>query len=228
MNLKQTISSIPFLGSIAQRFYHPLINLIKPFKGSDNYWNERYNRGRNSGDGSYNQLAEFKAEILNRLVIENSIETVIEYGCGDGNQLSLAKYPNYIGFDISPKAINICFERFSEDKTKQFKLMKDYTDSSADLTLSLDVIYHLVEDEIFSLYMHRLFDSSVKLVVIYSSNTNENPRGTAAHVRHRHFSQWVLEQKTDWRLLSHIPNKFPFRNNTKNGSFADFYIYSKV
>ncbi len=37
-------------------------------------------RGKNSGAGSYNELAEFKANVLNDFVRENDIQTVIEYG----------------------------------------------------------------------------------------------------------------------------------------------------
>src|SRR5437899_4317923 len=58
----------------------------------------------NSGLGSYDKLAEFKAEVLNGFVKENTIKSVIEYGCGDGNQLKFAEYPSYLGFDVSVKA----------------------------------------------------------------------------------------------------------------------------
>ena len=80
----------------------------------------RYVEGGNSGAGSYNRLAEFKAEILNRFVKENHIKNIIEWGCGDGNQLMLAEYPLYIGFDVSATAIKMCKEKFLLDKTKKF------------------------------------------------------------------------------------------------------------
>ena len=40
----------------------------------------------------------------------------------------------------------------------------------ADLTLSLDVIYHLVEDDVFVSAMRALFDKAARFVVIYASN----------------------------------------------------------
>ena len=82
------------------------------WKGSGDYWQKRYLRGGNSGNGSYGKLAHFKAEVINRFVEEKSVKTVIEWGCGDGNQLKLANYPQYIGYDISSKAISICREKF--------------------------------------------------------------------------------------------------------------------
>lgn len=50
--------------------------------------------------------------------------------------------------------------------------MDAYANETADLTLSLDVIYHLIEDNVFFTYMDRLFDSSTKFVIIYSLNTD--------------------------------------------------------
>ena len=49
--------------------------------------------GGNSGAGSYNKIAIFKAKIMNQFVLENNIQHVIEFGFGDGAQLERAKYP---------------------------------------------------------------------------------------------------------------------------------------
>lgn len=225
--MKEIIKKIPIFGSIFSYINRTWINQTKAFQGSEKYWIDRYEEGGNSGDGSYNQLAEFKAEILNKFVTENNIKSVIEYGCGDGNQLSLAKYSTYIGFDVSEKAIDICMKKFIGDKSKTFKLMSDYDGESAELTLSLDVIYHLIEDGTFINYMNRLFDSSNKYIIIYSSNTDINPKEISAHVKHRAFTKWVTENKPEWALKEYIPNRYPFKENSKKESFADFFIYIK-
>lgn len=228
--MANSIKNIPVIGPIAYRIFRMLSKPIgpsNPFQGSENYWKNRYQAGGNSGNGSYNLLAEFKAEILNTFVLENGVTSVIEYGCGDGNQLNLARYPKYTGFDVSPKALSMCLERFQNDSTKTFKLMETYAGETAELTLSLDVIYHLVEDGVFVDYINTLFNSSHRYVIIYSSNIDNNNDRTAPHVRHRHFSKWIKANKSEWKLQKHIPNKYPFNGTTKNGSFADFYIYSK-
>jgi hypothetical protein len=72
MNMKQIIKNIPIIGPVARRIYRIWINPPKPFQGSESYWKTRYEAGGNSGDGSYNHLAEFKAEILNAFVSENA------------------------------------------------------------------------------------------------------------------------------------------------------------
>ncbi|CAD5990005.1 hypothetical protein PCC9214_05694 [Planktothrix tepida] len=203
-------------------------NSSETFIGSENYWINRYDSGRSSGNGSYGKLAEFKAEIINEFVVQNSIEQVIEYGCGDGNQLKLAKYPFYIGFDISLQAILTCKSLFANDATKIFRLMSEYTDEQSDLTLSLDVIYHLVEDYVFFTYIDRLFESSKKYVIIYSSNTEINLEEQANHIKHRNFSEFVFNVKPEWKLIKYIPNKYPFIGDTKTGSLADFFVYKKA
>lgn len=219
------IRNAPFFGPILRRLKAK--RSAKRFQGSKNYWIQRYESGRSSGAGSYDKLAEFKAGVLNGFVKDQDISLVIEYGCGDGSQLKRAEYPSYIGFDISPRAIELCRNAFRGDPSKSFRLMDEYTDETAPLTISLDVIYHLVENEVFELYMKRLFDSSERFVIIYSSDTDE-AAGTAPHVRHRKFTPWVSANYPDWRLKSHIRNRYPFEGDVRTGSFADFFIYEKV
>ncbi len=226
--MKQIIKNIPIIGSVARQINKKWFNPPKPFEDSGSYWKNRYKAGGDSGKGSYNEFAEFKAEILNEFVSENGINSVIEYGCGDGNQLSLAKYPKYIGFDVSSEIISLCTNTFSKDETKGFKVMDDYDGETADLTLSLDVVYHLVEDSVFESYMNRLFDSSEKFVIVYSTDTDNNPSDVAEHVRHRNFSKWISDNKPQWKLIKHIPNRHPIDDQPESERSLDFYIYSKV
>jgi hypothetical protein len=226
--MRTLIKNIPVLRSLAKVVYFTFIAPFKSFPGSEDYWKKRYKSGGSSGSGSYHRLAEFKAETLNGFVRDKQIKTVIEYGCGDGNQLRLSEYHSYIGFDISQEAISNCETMFTNDETKTFKLMGAYANEKAQLTLSLDVIYHLIEDNVFFTYMKRLFDSSTGFVIIYSSNTDKQARLQAAHVKHRRFSEWVEQNKPEWKLIKHIPNRYPSTDGEFKGSFADFYIYERT
>ncbi len=132
--MKNLLKKIPALSYIAKYVYRVY---QQPFQGSKLYWEKRYETGGHSGDGSYNKLAEFKAEVLNKFVADNKIKTIIEFGCGDGNQLSLAQYPSYIGFDISKVVITNCTSMFRHDNTKTFKLMDEYNGEKSQLALSL-------------------------------------------------------------------------------------------
>jgi SAM-dependent methyltransferase len=203
-----------------------LIRQRLTFAGSANYWERNYQRGGTSGAGSYGTFAEAKADFLNSFVRDKNIQSVIEFGCGDGHQLSLAIYPRYIGLDVSPAAIDLCKGLFAEDITKSFFLYDGgcFIDHgrlfASDMAVSLDVIYHLVEDEVFAKYMKDLFQSARLYVVIYA--TNKERCGTAPHVRHREFTSWVTDNCQSWHLVTQItgPNNGPDR--------ADFFIYERL
>ena len=215
----------------ASPVYHALKR--SPRFRSGDYWDKRYQKGGTSGDGSYGKLAKFKAEFLNDFVRQNKLSSVIELGCGDGNQLRLFQFDNYVGLDVSKTSVKMCATRFNKDKTKSFFLYdpNHFVDNakifSADLALSLDVIYHLVEDEVFEKYMHDLFNTAKKYVVVYSSNHEDNNFLQAQHVRHRKFSEWVKAHKKEWSLEKIIPNKYPMGGGGIQESSADFFIYQR-
>jgi hypothetical protein len=219
---------LPIVGPVARNLFQPAARPRRARTSSACYWLDRYASGGNSGLGSYGELAEFKAGILNGFVREHGIRTVIEYGCGDGNQLKLAHYPSYTGFDISPAAIARCRELFAGDQSKTFLLMSEYDGRRAQMALSLDVVYHLVEEDVFGEYMCRLFDFADEFVVVYSSDTDENQEGQVAHIRHRKFTAWVARAKPEWRLRRRIANRYPAGSGAQGGSAADFYIFEKA
>ena len=64
---------------------------FRRFEGSARYWDDRYARGGSSGDGSAGKFAAFKAEVLNGFVERHGVQSVIEFGSGDGGQLSLGQ-----------------------------------------------------------------------------------------------------------------------------------------
>lgn len=217
----------------------PVLRAIKQligknrFVSSQTYWEQRYTEGGTSGQGSYGKIAAFKAEILNNFVAERQIQSVIEFGCGDGNQLSLAQYPSYIGLDVSPSAIKLCIQRFQSDTQKSFFLYDPVCFSDhhqlfyGDLALSLDVVFHLVEDQIYELYLQHLFGAARRYVIIYSTN-NDVPRyETAPHVRHRQFTSRVESQFPEWALIDTIPNRYQDEWLENSKRVPDFYIYER-
>ena len=198
----------------------------KPKSFVHTYWENRYSAGGNSGVGSYNDFANFKASVLNEVISEREIRSVIEFGCGDGNQASLIDCECYTGYDLSPTAIAVCRKRFKGNCSRSFHLLSEYNGQTADMTISLDVVYHLVDDDIFSSHLQTLFGAAKSVVVIYSSNTNENPeKKSVPHVKHRRFTDWVERNIPNWTLHQVIPNKYPYQGDVRTGSFCDFYIY---
>jgi hypothetical protein len=216
--VKRTPIMGPFLVSLRRR--------PKQFRNSSEYWEQRYSAGGDSGSGSYNRLADFKASFLNEFVARHQIDSLIEFGSGDGAQLKLAIYPSYIGVDVSAKAIERCRELFAADPTKRFLQLGSLEPRTiADVSLSLDVVFHLVEDSVYEAYMSQLFESARKFVIVYSSNVDQD--WPQKHVRHRRFTSWVEENKPDWCLHSMLKNAYPYDpSDPEQTSFADFYIFA--
>jgi SAM-dependent methyltransferase len=195
------------------------------FGDSAHYWELHYERGGTSGGGSYGEFGKCKAKYLNALVTENDVTSVVEFGCGDGQQLALAAYPRYTGLDVSQTAIELCMSRFAHDSTKSFFLYNGecFADRAglfaADLAISLDVVYHLVEDRVFETYMRNLFTAGRRFIVVYSTNSDHGR--TAPHVRHRRFTPWAADSFPQWRLreVSPGPNPGPYR--------PDFFLFER-
>ena len=198
---------------------------------SKKYWNDRYLTGGNSGSGSYNHLAQFKADVINNFIEKNEIKSIVDYGVGDGNQLKLLNTENliYTGIDVSKFIISKCKEEFKDDKTKTF-IHVDNIDNElkGELVLSCDVIYHLIEEDVYKEYMENLFSMSQEYVIIYAKNQDVN---FVQHVKFRKFSNYIDSNLPEWQLIKHIPNKFPqlkLGQNNNNTSSSDFYIYKKI
>jgi SAM-dependent methyltransferase len=144
-------------------------------------------------------------------VARHGIRSVIELGCGDGSQLALGNYETYVGLDVSPIAVRTCAEAFARDTSKSFFLYdpKCFVDNTevfgADLALSLDVVFHLVEDDVYQLYMQHLFASARSFVIIYSSDFQDRG-GSPPYTRHRNYTAWVTEHVSEWALCEHEPN----------------------
>lgn len=220
MSVKDLIRPLPGVRQLS------LLRQQVGFRGSARYWERHYARGGTSGPGSYDAPADSKAEFLNDFVRTHEVRSVIEFGCGDGHQLSLADYSSYIGLDVSRSAVELCQRRFADDPAKSFFLYDGacFTDRiglfTADLAISLDVIYHLTEDSVFETYMTHLFAAGTRFVIVYATD-GEIP-GTAPHVRHRHFTGWIQAHSQGWRLaqVTPGPNSGPDR--------ADFFTYERI
>ena len=199
--------------------------LTRTSSSSAGYWERRYRAGMGSGCGSRGEAAAFKADFLNAFVRENGVSTVAEFGCGDGGQLALARYPQYLGLDVSQRAVEMCRQRFADDSTKSFMWYRSGEQSNlasfmtAELTLSLDVIYHLVEDDVYRKYLHDLFSTSRRYVVVYSSD--RDGEGRLWHVKHRRFSVDVAQGWPAFSLVRRLENPH------SDQSFADFYVFER-
>lgn len=149
------------------------------------YWNDRYKSGSNSGDGSYGDEAQYKAEVVNETIKETNSKNIQEVGVGDGNNLRYYNIPEaYIGYDISEEAIIQCRHIFNGNTKFHFTTKKDEIGFDADLCLCLDVLFHQVEKELYEETLDLLFKRNAKFVLIYSYNSDDNT-GMSIHMKMR-------------------------------------------
>jgi len=151
-------------------------------------------------------------------MIRYNIDTVFDYGCGDGNQVSLFKgFKKYYGYDISPYIINKNQEIFKHyDHLIFINNLQEIP--KVDLCISFDVIYHLIEDNDFEEYMYNLFYYSKKYVLIFSTNHSNNNK-SKPHIFHRKFTKWI-NFNVDVNLIEEI-------KNYSLGTNAHFFLYEK-
>ena len=173
---------------------------------SATYWQARYAGGGNSGDGSRGDNARLKADYLNTFVKANQVRSVVEFGCGDGWQLSLANYPDYVGFDVSETAVEKCRTLFGMDSHKRFYLLPAAWPVSAELALSLDVIYHLVEDDVYGKHLNDVFGSATRFVILYTSDSDtvDPALVSADHVKHRPVCRDVTSRFAGWLMIDTV------------------------
>lgn len=184
----------------------------------NNFWENRYQGGGNSGDGSYGEYANHKAEVINNIIMKHQIKSISDFGCGDGNQISLLTgFEKYDGFDVSEFIIKQCQEKFKEQSVMTFH--NDINEMpEAELSLSLDVIYHIIDEDDYVSYLKHLFNKSSKYVLIFSSNHNRNDSG-ATHIYHRKFIDWVGEHQKEFMLVEEIENFLQ--------TSAKFYLFER-
>jgi hypothetical protein len=197
---------------------------------SAEYWARRYEAGGTSGAGSAGALAAYKAEHVNGLVARLGIGSVIEFGSGDGNQAALFDFPGYTGVDVVPGVVEAARRRFADRPSWRFLTADDYAAApvTAELAMSLDVIYHLVEDAVFEAYMRTLAAAAGRYLLVYASDHDaETP---SRHVRHRAYSRWLaaeaaaLEPVETWAN----PHAWTEGADPEATSFAFFRLYART
>ena len=197
------------------------------FKNSRGYWETRYRIGGHSGEGSRGEPARYKAEVINEFLKERQIQSMIEFGCGDGHQLGMFMVPHYTGVDVSRTIIEHCRKLYASDDSKSFIVLDDYHDEKAQLAVSLDVIFHLVEDKVYDEYMERLFNAATNYVMIYSTSVDLASTGTP-HVRHRDCVTDVARRFPSFKRLTGAETALPPPVRFDRGQPTSFFIYQRV
>ena len=194
---------------------------------SSEYWESRYIQGGDSGLGSFGLLAVNKSKFMMEIVTSHEIKSVIDLGCGDGNQLEHFDFCNvdYFGYDVSQFIIDKVREKYHE--SYNYKFSSDFSEivefnsrmSTPSMVISFDVLYHLVQDATYYDYLRKIEILNPDFILIYSTNFDQG--SDKYHVRHRKFTRDFSSCFPEYSLLSLIHS--PVHPDTS----ADFYLFGK-
>lgn len=168
------------------------------------YWNRRYREGGNSGAGSMDEAAREKADFVNEIIHEFRPQTIIDWGCGDGEVLRRLDIKcRYYGVEVSPYMVLELSKRFSRDfyrfgSPKKARNLR----WRGELSMSLDVMFHLVNPIDYRGYLSSLFGTSDRLVLIKSPDKTRN--GMNRHVLYRRWTPDVTRLFPSWTLIRNV------------------------
>ncbi len=148
------------------------------------YWRTRYDRGASSGGGSRGAEAAAKARLIERAIDDVRPKSVLDFGCGDG----------YVGGLVK----RVVAQWVSYDPNVEGKYLLPL--GVFDLVLSLDVLFHLPNDDEYRDYMLHLFGYARSHVFIWSTN-HDNQRGHH-HVLDR---AWLTDVSHAWIVKWAVP-----------------------
>jgi SAM-dependent methyltransferase len=132
------------------------------------FWNQRYieNPEKGSGPGSRGEILLLKSKLIQSVIAENDIETVLDIGCGDIAPLREIELGHYLGVDIS----DVIVEKNRRLKPQwQFvcaDLTGDHCPPSADLVLCLDVLIHQKKKQSYLAILSKTLSCTKKVALI--------------------------------------------------------------
>jgi SAM-dependent methyltransferase len=162
------------------------------------YWERRYREGGTSGAGSYGEHALYKSTVVNQYIENYRVESALEFGCGDGNQLGLLNIPRYTGLDISSKAVERCRDAYAADASKEFAIYDPRAPldlGQYDMTFSLEVLMHVINEDDFVSTLDGMFAHSSRLVIIQAPLFELIPYRRGHHERYRELLPYLEPYK---------------------------------
>lgn len=168
------------------------------------YWDKHYLSGGDSGAGSFGAYSSWKADIVNQVISTYRVNTVLEFGCGDGNQLLKFQIPEYRGLDVSSSAVDTCKEVFKNDNSKSFQVIRPGSNidfSSAQLVMSLEVLMHITLEVDYLWTLEKIFESSGKFVLIQVPLFEYTLFPKHSHEKYRDIFRYLIDYLDSWSII---------------------------
>jgi hypothetical protein len=134
------------------------------------YWDERYRKGRTSGEGSVGRKRAWKWDIIKKYA--RNIEKVVDVGCGDLSFWEGLDCENYTGIDISS-----CVIAKNNELRPNWKFIcspaEEFVEGvSGDIVLCMDVLFHIMSDSAYERILRNLTQYSNEWIFIHTWSNN--------------------------------------------------------
>ncbi|WP_405154846.1 hypothetical protein [Paenibacillus sp. FSL K6-0108] len=134
-------------------------------------------------------------------------------------------YDTYLGVDVAGSLVRLCASKFANDTSKSFML---YTPGlwinrgfmQADLTVCLDVLYHITDETDFRNTLYDILHSSTEWVVLYTRLKQNGSPGVST-IQGRNIFDYLFEYP-EFKVHEIIPQRYP------DLSSADFIILKRT
>jgi len=196
------------------------------------WWNEWYKGGGTSGQGSRGDLLEFKSDYINTYFRQDAIQTVFDYGCGDGWLAGNLECKNYLGMDVSAEAVMMCKKKINRPNF-YFELVEsnlisgNYIDLKCvdrfaikpEAIICIDMLYHVMDNELVNKIIESIFSSSARMIVLYTIPNTKMHGGRTDAINFYNNSETLNRVTKNWRLIG--------ETEPKGISAAGFFIWTK-
>ena len=142
-----------------------------------------------SGPGSSLENTKKCSKMLNEFIYNNNCKSVLDLGCGDLNWISKTQFFNdsnikYTGIDVVESLITSHLKKYSQKLffCKDITMNKDF--DNADIIIIRDVIFHLKNEEILSIFNNIKHKFKFLLITSCKNEINSDK-----------FDKWHFSQK---------------------------------
>lgn len=130
------------------------------------YWEKRYKDGATSGKGSIGKMRLWKWNVIKKYL--NTIDDVLDVGCGDLSFWSNLDCKSYIGIDISPYIISK-----NQEERPNWKLICSTADIfhsniESRIVLCFDVLFHIINEKSYLTTLKNLISYSKEWIFIHT------------------------------------------------------------
>jgi hypothetical protein len=132
------------------------------------FWNQRYieDPDKGSGPGSRGEILRLKSTLIQSVIAEHDIKTILDIGCGDIAPLRELELGHYLGIDIADVVVEKNKSLKPQWQFVRADLAGDYCPPAAELVLCLDVLIHQKKKQSYLAILLKTLSCSEKVALI--------------------------------------------------------------